>query len=148
MFFKGEKMSINEKIEKIEEITEEWQDPEVSWNKTTFEGYSITTSEQVIKILIDSSRSCCENYGYLCSEQDPTEFIGATLWEIRISDSTTKQYVIDTLESENVPIASAQFVDLHTDRGVLQFVVYNEHNGYYAHDIRVVSKQVKYEGRL
>ncbi len=26
-----------------------------------------------------------------------------------------------------------QAIDVHTSKGLLQFVVYNEHNGYYSH---------------
>ena len=37
------------------------------------------------------------------------------------------------------------FVDIETDRGVLQFVAYNEHNGYYGHEARVSSTQVTHK---
>jgi hypothetical protein len=36
-------------------------------------------------------------------------------------------------------------VNIDTDRGQLQFVAYNEHNGYYGHNAVVVSKQLTHE---
>jgi hypothetical protein len=38
----------------------------------------------------------------------------------------------------------AMFVDIETDRGVLQFVAYNAHNGYYGHKARVQSTQLRH----
>lgn len=40
------------------------------------------------------------------------------------------------------------FVDLITDRGVLQFVAYNEQNGYYGHLAKVESRQLTHEETL
>lgn len=37
---------------------------------------------------------------------------------------------------------NTMFVNIDTDRGVLQFVAYNEHNGYYGHSASVTSKQL------
>ncbi len=34
------------------------------------------------------------------------------------------------------------FVNLETNVGLLQFVAYNSHNGYYGHDAVLVSKQL------
>jgi len=36
------------------------------------------------------------------------------------------------------------FVDLKTDRGKLQFVAYNEHNGYYGHEAEVICNQLNH----
>lgn len=35
---------------------------------------------------------------------------------------------------------SAMFINVETTRGLLQFAAYNEHNGYYGHDVLLVSK--------
>jgi hypothetical protein len=43
---------------------------------------------------------------------------------------------------------NAMFVNVETDRGTLQFVLYNSHNGYYGHKARVVSEQLKREEYL
>ena len=37
------------------------------------------------------------------------------------------------------------FVNITTSKGVLQFVAYNEHNGYYGHSACVISKQLNHE---
>ena len=34
------------------------------------------------------------------------------------------------------------FVNVETDKGLLQFVAYNEHNGYYGHEACVISKHL------
>jgi hypothetical protein len=40
------------------------------------------------------------------------------------------------------------FVNLTTDRGALQFVAYNIHNGYYGHEATVTCKQLTYSAHL
>ena len=35
---------------------------------------------------------------------------------------------------------SAMFINVETTNGLLQFVAYNEHNGYYGHEVKLVSK--------
>ena len=40
------------------------------------------------------------------------------------------------------------FVDIVTDRGVLQFVAYNIHNGYYGHEAKVISTQLEHNETL
>ncbi|MEL3959481.1 hypothetical protein NST17_20225 [Caldifermentibacillus hisashii] len=36
------------------------------------------------------------------------------------------------------------FVDIITSNGTLQFVAYNEHNGYYGHEAKVISTQIEH----
>ena len=40
------------------------------------------------------------------------------------------------------------FVNIETDRGVLQFVAYNSHNGYYGQTAYVLSTQLRHEATL
>lgn len=37
-------------------------------------------------------------------------------------------------------IDGVMFINIETTKGFLQFVVYNEHNGYYGHSVLLVSK--------
>ena len=41
---------------------------------------------------------------------------------------------------EDLDAGSAMFINVETTRGLLQFAAYNEHNGYYGHDVLLVSK--------
>lgn len=106
------------------------------------EGYVITTNKQVIKLLIDSVQRCCENWGYFMSEDDFNYFIGAELLNIKITDTALNKVKIDEL---NLYEGSIMFVDIETNKGVLQFVAYNKHNGYYGHGAKVISEQLNHE---
>lgn len=41
---------------------------------------------------------------------------------------------------EDLDAGSAMFINVETTKGLLQFVAYNEHNGYYGHEVKLVSK--------
>lgn len=41
---------------------------------------------------------------------------------------------------EDLDAGSAMFINVETTNGLLQFVAYNEHNGYYGHEVKLVSK--------
>ena len=41
---------------------------------------------------------------------------------------------------EDLDAGSAMFINVETTRGLLQFAAYNEHNGYYGHEVKLVSK--------
>lgn len=133
-----------EQILKIEEHQEE-----VRWSSMS--GYAITTNEQVIKLLIDDEQSCCENFGYFMSEDDFNDFIGAQLIDIKITDTELKEGLLEKydldIESEYFE-GDVMFVDIVTSKGTLQFVAYNEHNGYYGHEAKVISKQINHDGLL
>lgn len=102
------------------------------------DGYKVTTDKHEFHVLIDNGQSCCESWGYICSEDDTKPFIGEELLEIKLTDTALNQTVLEEsgyYEDEG----GIQFVDFMTTRGVLQFAVYNSHNGYYGHGI-VVAK--------
>lgn len=128
----------NEIITKIEEVHLQGD----HWSGE--EGYKVTTSEQEVLLLIDNAQSCCEDWGYLMSEDEPQRFVGSTLLGIEITetDRTGKDLV------ENMYEGDVLFVDLKTSMGTLQFVAYNYHNGYYGHGVRVESTQLKHSAVL
>ena len=78
----------------------------------TYDGYCIETDSRQLYFVISNGQCCCENWGYLSSEDDFGSFIGSELKNV---------YVTET-------------------RGLLQFAAYNEHNGYYGHGVRLISK--------
>ncbi len=131
-----------EKILRIEETSEKK-------GYSGVEGYAIITDKQTIKLLIDGEGSCCEHFGYFMSEDKFDTFEGATLLDITITDTCLNT---QKLKDENVGDGEGNlyeggimFVNIHTDKGVLQFVAYNEHNGYYGHMAYIVSEQLKHE---
>lgn len=104
-----------------------------------YDGYKIETTEHVYHILIDDCQNCCESWGYFTSEDDFEDFIGKELIDIELTDTALNKIKLE----ENCPYfdcdeSRIQFVDFKfSDGSVLQFAVYNEHNGYYGHPILV-----------
>lgn len=108
----------------------------------SFVGFEIETNKQTIKLGISDGHSCCENYGYLMSEDDLSEFEGASLLGVDIVDTALN---VEKLTSEQVSEGDCMFVNFLTSKGLLQFVAYNEHNGYYGHEVLVISNQINHE---
>jgi hypothetical protein len=118
-------------------------------------GFRIATTEQTITLAIDNDSSCCEDWGYFLTEDDPTKFIGAELRGVAITDTNRSGRKFctgwrDGCGEDDVHLdqGDVMFVDIQTDRGVLQFVAYNAHNGYYGHEARVSSKQLQHKVTL
>lgn len=113
------------------------------WYGCSFDGYVIETTKQTIKLGIGNEQSCCESWGYFMSEDDVQSFVGTTLLDIKLTDTA-----LNTVQKCSVYDGGIMFVDLITDNGVLQFVAYNEHNGYYGHTAIVLSEQLMNEETL
>lgn len=117
------------------------------------DGYHITTDKQVIKLLINNGQSCCENWGYFMSEDDTKSFIGADLLELTITDTVLNTHSVpEGLKDDDGVIrmydGGIMFVNISTSKGLLQFVAYNEHNGYYGHTAYVISEQLTHQEGL
>jgi hypothetical protein len=131
-----------EKILRIEETTfkktkEDYQ---------SFDGFQIITDLQTIKIGISSGQCCCESFGCIITNDETKEFIGAELKSLAIVDTALNNKKIEELEY--LDCGGAMFVNLETTEGLLQFVAYNGHNGYYGHEAVLVSKQFNHEENL
>lgn len=103
------------------------------------DGYKVETDNHTFFVLIDNSQSCCENWGYMTSEDDLNYYVGAELLEVKVTDTALNQKVLTKMSNEYVDAGEIQFVDFITDKGTFQLAVYNSHNGYYGHGI-VVAK--------
>jgi hypothetical protein len=111
--------------------------------ETTFDdkdGFVITTNKQSIKLGIYNGQHCCEKWGYFMSEDDISDFIGAKLIDVKITDVLLKQS--EVFDVDKIYEGGVMFVNIETDKGLLQFVTYNEHNGYYVHETCVISKEL------
>jgi len=124
---------MEEKILKISETSFDGKD-----------GYIIDTDKQQIKLGIDNWQACCENWGYFMSEDNLNDFIGAEIRSVAVVDTELRSYE----ELEALYEGDTMFVNIETTNGLLQFVAYNEHNGYYGHDACVISQQVTQEENL
>lgn len=109
-------------------------------------GYEIHTNKQVIKLLMYANTQCCEVFDCFLSEDNFDQFIGAELNDIYLTDTglnTIELELEELLEGEYD--ADVVFVNIDTSEGLLQFVAYNSHNGYYGHDVIIKSNQLMCE---
>lgn len=133
-----------EKILKIEEGVFKHDD-------LNMDGFLIITDKQTIKIGISSGQDCCEQTGYFATNDNTDEFIGAELQNIEITDTALmtrkfkERFELEEEKSPNLDEGDIMFVNLITDKGILQFTVYNEHNGYYGHTAVVVSDKLNHD---
>lgn len=114
-------------------------------------GFEVVTDKQIIKLYIDNDSSCCERWGYFWCNDELRDFIGAELRSVSLTDTAlnTAQMEVNNLNPDNRYFeGNVMFVNLDTDRGVLQFVAYNEHNGYYGHEAKVQCTQLTHSVTL
>lgn len=105
--------------------------------RTSYDGYQITCSDGgKFSVVIDNGQDCCENWGYLTSEDDLSEFIGARLLSVHTTDKALNTKV---LEKDKLKTKECVFVTFQTDKGNFQIVAYNQHNGYYGHDVIIAA---------
>ena len=100
----------------------------------SYDGYKVVTEEHEYLLLISNGQSCCESWGYFASEDNFSEYIGSELLGVKFTDVALNTKALEE-SGYYQGDGGIQFVDFETDRGVIQFAVYNGHNGYYGHDI-------------
>ena len=130
-----------EKIEKID-------DYEVTEDYLTMEGFEIITTAQRIRLIIGKGKSCCERWGYFWCNDDPQDFIGANVINVTLTDTALNQVFMTDRALEKQFDGGVMFVNIETDKGTLQFVAYNAHNGYYGHQAKVLCTQLTHAESL
>lgn len=100
-----------------------------------YDGYRIKTEKYEFNILISNEQNCCEDWGYFYLNDDEQEFVGANLLEVNVTDVALNKQKVEETSPWGFDGGGIQFVDFVTDKGVLQFAVYNGHNGFYGHSI-------------
>lgn len=118
-------------MEKIVKITEEFNIYVDKYHDGA--GYVIETDKNKYCLLIYNEQSCCENWGYATTNDNLADYIGAELLSIAITDDALNTTEINNKNNEYEYYGDTMFLTLETSKGKLQFVVYNEHNGYYSH---------------
>lgn len=118
------------KIVKIEEVNN------VNFNDSRYpcyDGFRIETEDEEMYFLIDNSQCCCENWGtYLYTPEDLREYVGADYLGY---DESSCSEIENGLKSEYVESDEICFLNIHTSKGIIDFAVYNSHNGYYSHAV-------------
>lgn len=116
-----------------------------SYYNQGYEGYRIDTTHGHYVVGVSNDQSCCESWGYICSEDDPAKFVGAQLLGIEVTDTNRTgreigSFNYSTREDDAIELDSgeAMFVDIKTDQGTFQMAVYNCHNGYYGHTATII----------
>jgi len=97
-------------------------------------GYKITMSNPDTNIIakISNSLNCCESWG-IYTKAKFEDFIGATYQDVNISDVEYDGDMGSICEMRSI------YLTIITDRGDIVLQFYNEHNGYYQHDVSVES---------
>ena len=134
-------------MEKIVEI----KDYEAKEGYGNVAGFEVLTTDQSIKLYIDNESSCCEKWGYFWCNDNPQDFIGAELRSVSLTDTALNEAQMkanDLNPNDKWFEGGVMFVNLETDKGTLQFVAYNEHNGYYGHEAKVQCTQLTHAEKL
>lgn len=109
------------------------------------DGFEIFTDKQCISLFVD----CSFGGGYITSEDDFKDFIGADLLDIKETNQLLKKTSLkinDRYYFDKCKDMYSVFIDFETSKGVLQFVLYGEGNGYYGTDYKISSEQLNKEG--
>lgn len=120
-------------MNKILEIKEVYN-IEIPRHYNDYEGYKIVTEKDTYYFLISSFQRCCENYGYIASNDNLEDYIGLELVGIDIVDTACNK-IANFLNEEDICEAECMFINLKFKFDELQFAVYNSHNGYYGHSV-------------
>ena len=105
-------------------------------------GYVVETNENLYYFAIEDVSFCCEEYGYISAPSDYKDFIGADIHNINYA-TKIGECKIDF--PKDLYQGDCAFAIVETNRGDLQFGVYNVHNGFYEHAV-VFFKRQKHEG--
>jgi len=92
----------------------------------TFNQIKIETYDHMEYVFnFDNDQQCCEDFGYFHSFdiKDLRNFIGAKLKTIELSDDNS-------------------FIKFKTDKGDFNITIYNNHNGYYGHEVNFIIKGI------
>lgn len=90
----------------------------------TRENFIIITFKDALSITFyDDGQQCCEDRFITCDD-NLDDFVGSAYLDYEIVEIAP---LYDYEDSEDI-----QFLNIKTDRGVIQFVTHNNHNGYYS----------------
>lgn len=99
----------------------------------TFEGVTIGLDDATsYHFGIYNQSSCCEDWGFLSTEDDLAKFVGAEFISLeRVTTEELPRSEDDYYSDDGGTV----FVNVETSVGQIQFTAYNHHNGYYGHSV-------------
>lgn len=75
-----------------------------------YDGYFVETTTDNYYILINNGQSCCENWGYMDTNDNFAEFIGSELLNVSVVDTKYNKKIIEDLVTKFVSLISKQKV--------------------------------------
>ncbi len=134
-------------IESIEELNGHKFDED---HYSSYDGFKVKTNKQEIYMVINNGQSCCEDWGSIIVNDDDKYFLGAELTSIEKVDDSLNPNKISSNSGDEYwsNEKNIMFININTNKGTLQLAVYNQHNGYYSHDVLFVSNQLKVDDSL
>jgi hypothetical protein len=109
-------------------------------------GYTIVTNKQTISFKMENIQFCCESYGaQLVYPKKSTgafytkeDMIGCVLRKFN-NNSVVKWGKCNGKNVDKVDGDGHHFatLEVNTEYGIIQMICYNDHNGYYKHDLKV-----------
>lgn len=109
------------------------------YSEAGWSGFRIRTDQRDINLAISNEQCCCEEWGYFLTEDDVTKYRGSELYGVEITDTARNT---EKMPEGGLDEGDVMFVDIRTSRGVLQFVAYNAHNGYYGHTASIYETRI------
>ncbi len=116
------------------------------YSSNTYIGYQIITNQRILSLLIDNEQQCCEDVGRkivkdgtIITEDNISDFLGARINSINIIEKDYTSNSISAFEHQRSELYEGYclFINFETSNGLLQFVLYNDHNGYYGHTAKI-----------
>lgn len=111
----------------------------------TKSGYVIITSQNIYELRIDNAEQCCENWGYMITEEDCMEkFIGSQLLLIKVTDNFYNTELLQDVNKLTLCDGNGGiiFITFCTTVGDFQITLYNEHDGYYGHTVEILVNNI------
>lgn len=108
-----------------------------------FKGWCVHTSKGLIYLVIDYNKQYCESFGYDmgCEESENLDYYkGASI--VRIEQDASGY---DNYEGDEYDLGGYTNLNIVTSKGVIDFWVYNIHDGFYEHHvkIKVLDEEIK-----
>lgn len=111
-----------------------------------YEGYEVLTNKRSIKIGVTNEQDCCEVFGSISdNDEDLDYFVGKELLSIDyVEDGSYKKspLLLNKFEGAEPWYVDCAFMNINTNGGPFQLAVYNDHNGYYGHTVKVEVKDL------
>ena len=116
-------------------------------NDNTFCGFYVQTNKQVIKALIDDYNLSHEKFGVLMFTSNKIHnFNGLLLKSISYGKEIDYSLVPYKMTDISLTTCPHIIINLETDKGFIQVVLYNEHDGSYPHHTYITwDNEYKYQ---